>query len=242
MNKKLYFQEKAIKHFKKLFHKTNISADKSNEIRIKNNSYVKMSININGKNNKITICAAEGTGKISINVIGDNNELFIGKIICHGRTNINSYCSNGKINIYAAEVTNGLTIYNGCEKWHTETSRGEITIGEGTIINSCLIFNPYTHARINIGQKCILTDSVSIYNTDTPKISDVTGSELFNIINETANIDIGDNVKIEQGAIIKKNANIGNNTIVEKYKVVPDTPTTKISDNTNSIMQTRSAE
>ena len=218
--KELYFLEKAKRHRLKSKSHIKVYADKSNEVRINKATYSDITVNVNGKNNQIVICSAEGTGEINIDVKGDNNTVFIGKILNVGPTIINAYCSDGKIELPYIVVNKNLTVLNGDKENCSKITGGCIRIGEGSNILDASITNPHSDAYINIGKNCLFSSDISVRNTDGHPIYDIETKKCLNKVRAGNGIDIGDHVWIGLGATILKNAAIPNDSIVGTQAVV----------------------
>ena len=219
-SKKSRFKEKAKRHRLKSFTSIKISADKSNEIHIKECSYTKININISGKNNRLFIYSANGTGNINIDIAGDNNIIFIGRIVNRGLATIKAYCSNGEISIPETGIINNLSICNGYKEQYQKITGGKISIGSGTKFGSCFIFNPHSNTHINIGKQCMLSDDITIRNTDGHPIYNAETKECLNKVCAGNGIDIGNHVWIGLGASILKNTKIPDASIVGSEAVI----------------------
>lgn len=218
--KGLYFYEKAERHRLKSKSRIKVCADKSNEIRINKATYSDITVNVKGKNNKIVICSADGTGDISIDVKGNNNTVFIGKTLNPGQIAVGVYCSDGKIEIPHIDVIKNLTLINGDKENCAKITGGCVRIGEGSNILDASITNPHSDTYISIGKKCMFSSGISVRNTDGHPIYDIETKQCLNKVGAGNGIDIGDHVWIGMGVTILKNAAVPNDSIVGTQTVV----------------------
>ncbi len=219
--KRASFERRAKKNFVRAKKRIRISADKFNQIRVINKTEAHIEINVSGKNNKIYVISENerSIGKITVDVIGDNNKIFIRNITALGTATIKSHGNNGMIRINGMVAKDNLLIYNGYK--HLKITGGCISIGETVSVGSnCFIFNPHSNTHITIGKDCMLSDDISIRNTDGHPIYDIETKKCLNKVRAGNGIDIGDHVWIGLGATILKNAAIPNDSIVGTQAVV----------------------
>ena len=214
------YEKKAQKHLLKSKTYIKIDADSSNEIRIAKDTSLDITVQVKGKNNKVVICSTEGLGKLDIEIIGDNNAIFIEKIITKGKIIISNCCSNGKISVGQLSVIKELKICNGYHEHYAKITGGKISIGNNVFIEDAFIFNPHSDAYIDIGNSCMLSDEISIRNTDGHPIYDVETKECLNKVQYGKGIDIGEHVWIGSGVTLLKNTKIPENSIIGTQAVV----------------------
>ncbi len=167
------------------------SVYKKNNIQI--NEKIKKNINLNicGENNSIIIKSESINGKIDINIYGDNNFIFIDN---------NVYLSVS-ISIFMGQNHPYFgKIYNSSFEILKDTSIEQM---------SYVTYNSNTYCKI--GEDCMLSYGITIYNTDAHPIFDKDTKQL---INRAKGIEIGKHSWICQGVTILKNSTIPNNSIV----------------------------
>lgn len=104
-------------------------------------------------------------------------------------------------------VTNWMKVCMGCD--------AEVTIGDGTTAVSCEIDASW--GNIHIGKDCMFSWNTFVRNDDGHHIFDIETGER---INKCGTITIGNHCWIGQDAIVLKNVNIGDESIVGARAVV----------------------
>lgn len=104
---------------------------------------------------------------------------------------------------------------------------------------NCMIVCMGNNKTIEIGQDCMLSENIDIWNTDSHQITDMQGS----IINLNNNVKIGNHVWIGKKASILKGVTIGSDSVVGMSSVVTSdmdnnsiyvgNPARKVHDNIN---------
>lgn len=133
---------------------------------------------------------------------------------------------------------------------YVEGDNNTLTIGKGTLLHDCSIFirgnnsdiiigdNVTIHSKgkivcqghgvnIVIGNECLFSECVDIWNSDTHEIRNSNGE----IINRPRSINIGDHVWLGKGVSVLKGANIEPNTVIGMKSIV----TSKITANTIAV-------
>ena len=161
----------------------------SNEVILKNVEVLHSEFLINGKNNHIELNkSSHCIYNLSLKIFGDNNNVRIDE----------------------NAIIYGLRIVirgNGCQ----------VTIGRDFSENeNCMIVCMGENNYVNIGNGCMLSSDVDIWNTDSHRILDTSG----NIINSSLPIEIGNHVWIGKKSCVLKGVNLGDNSIIGFASVV----------------------
>ncbi|GKU27233.1 hypothetical protein CFOLD11_40600 [Clostridium folliculivorans] len=155
---------------------------------VKIDSYCnKLKININGNNNNIIITGNAIVG-FAVEVYGDNNELCL--------LNIDS-------------IANSKVIIKG--------KKCIVKISDGTTIGGCRIVSSGEENMVYIGERCMLSDGIEIWASDTHRIINAEDEQL---INKAKDIIICNDVWIGQGVTILKGSKINAGSIVGMRAVV----------------------
>lgn len=161
----------------------------SNEVILKNVEVLHSEFLINGKNNHIELNkSSHCIYNLSLKIFGDNNNVRIDE----------------------NAIIYGLRIVirgNDCQ----------VTIGRDFSENeNCMIVCMGENNYVNIGNGCMLSSDVDIWNTDSHRILDTSG----NIINSSLPIEIGNHVWIGKKSCVLKGVNLGDNSIIGFASVV----------------------
>lgn len=161
----------------------------SNEVIFKNIEILHSEFKIDGKNNHIMLNrSSHCIYKLSIKIYGNNNI----------------------IRIEDNAIIYGLRIVirgNGCN----------VSIGRNFIENqNCVIVCMGENNYIKIGDDCMFSSDIDIWNTDSHRILNATGD----IINACLPVKIGNHVWIGKRSSILKGVTLGDNSIVGFASVV----------------------
>lgn len=135
------------------------------------------------------------------NIIKINNKLLHSEITIEGNNNLLSFEEGGFIS-----HSNILIRANNAH----------ITVGKRTDILSVYIICQGERNYIEIGDDCLFSRDIDIWNSDTHTIYDSDG----NVINYSAPIKIGNHVWIGKHVRILKNVTIGDNTVIGMNSLV----------------------
>lgn len=192
------FFQKVIDHFfKKKKHKSCI--DTSCIIDINPLDLKKVRLNVQGKNNVIKIgsLSEKMFSIIDISIYGDNCSVYIDD---------NFYTS------YGIHILLGLNHQN-----YGKIENTHLKIGKDTSIESARIVTFNSNCSISIGNECMLSENIMLYNTDShPIYNKGTGK----IINYVKNLTIGDHCWLGMNVKILKNVSIADGCIVGAEAVV----------------------
>lgn len=164
-------------------------SQRSNKLYIYQAKILNSRFNINGSLNKITINKTDNLFYgLNINIIGDNNNILI--------QNNATIC--------------GLSIVikgNGCQ----------VSIGRNFTENqNCMIVCMGEKKHVQIGNDCMFSSDIDIWNTDSHRILNAIGDT----INPCLPIKIGNHVWIGKRSCILKGVTVGDNSIVGFASVV----------------------
>lgn len=163
--------------------------NKSNNINFRHIRIFNSHFSLNGENNSVKI---------------DNSEKII-----HGLS-VKIYGNNNFLEIKNGACIFGLRIVIRGESSH-------ITIGENFSENiNCMITCMGRNNYIQIGNDCMFSENIDIWNTDSHLITDTSN----NIINKNKPIIIGNHVWVGKNSVILKGVTIGNNSIIGMSSVV----------------------
>lgn len=181
----------------KLKYHSNFFVEESNTVIISNSiDRKKLHLSVKGKNNKIIINDCFILNNLTIQIFAENSFLEIGK---------GSGFNNFKILMGANNPNAGLL------KNHT------MKIGENVSIEGALIVATCGNTELVIGDNCMISDKISIYNADTHPIFKKNTKE---IVNRSKNLYIGNHCWIGTGVTILKNTIIPDNSIIGAGSVV----------------------
>ena len=173
------------------------------------NSHVKYILyKVKGINNIIKVCNSKVV-KSSFSFNGNNNSIIF-------EDNANMYYTN--IDIWGG---NNKVYLNGCSGILSLILRGnncEVVIGKDSTMETCYMVCMGQGNSITIGNDCMFSGKVEIWNSDTHLITnmDMIGLNPSKPINIRNHVWIGKDVKILKGVTIGNNSVIGMGSIVTK--------------------------
>ena len=176
-------------------------------IRHKNN------VNKLSENNIINI--AKGNEKhITFDVVGENNTISIPtELKNNAQIHIRIFGDNNKIIIKDGfNLSNNMLIVIGQNhKNFGKVTNSEFIISKNTNVESMkyITFNSNTYCHI--GENCMFSFDINLYNTDGHPIFD---KDTGKVVNKVKGIEIGNHCWIGQGATILKNSIIPSNSII----------------------------
>ena len=185
---------------------------KNNHIEISPCDYQTVSLKIKGKNNTVIIKKRpEKAGKIKISMAADESTVVIGENV---------------------HVSSSLKILMGQNHPNFgKVSNAKCIIGDGTSFESTEIVTFNSNSSIEIGEKCMFSTGIKIWNTDAHPIFD---KETGRILNKVGALKIGSHVWCGAYVSILKNTRIADDCIVGWGAVVSgkfDTPNGIIAGN-----------
>lgn len=161
---------------------------------------------VNGLNNIINVYNSKVT-KSSFVMNGNNNIITF-------KDSANLYYTN--INIVG---DNNQVCLNGCSGILSLTIRGnncKVIIGEKSTMETCYMVCMGQENSIVIGDDCMFSGKVEIWNSDTHLITDMEGHG----INPSKPIIIGNHVWLGKGVKVLKGVNIGHNSVIGMGSIV----------------------
>ena len=170
--------------------------------------------------NKIFI-SAQNQKKVYLNITGDNNTVIVKDFSESSIGNlVVSLCGNNCSIVIDANVHIGgnLNIYVG--QIHPNFGMVEnvhIYIGKYTSFESTNIITYNSNSSVEIGDRCMFSYGIVLYNTDAHPIFD---ADSGNIINSVRKLQIGNHVWIGANATILKNTVISDGCIVGMGSIV----------------------
>ena len=157
---------------KKIFHKKkqepNRVADDSTVIHIHPEDSHKIWLNVQGKNNVINIgkLSPKIVGDIHISVYGDNCSVNIG---------------DGFFTCYGVHILLGLNHEN-----YGKITASHLKIGNNTSMEGARIITFNSHNTISVGDECMLSENIMLYNTDSHPIYDKSTGKIINYVDSEA--------------------------------------------------------
>ena len=160
-------------------------------------------------------------GRVKLSVTGDNNVVIIKKLSekTGGKVSVSVAGNNCSIILDAGIfIGNALNIYAG--QIHPNfgmINNAHIYIGKGTSFEKTTISTANANSSIEIGERCMFSYGITVYNTDSHPIIDAKSG---NIINKVRQLKIGNHVWVGANATILKNTCIPDDCIVGWGSVV----------------------
>ena len=166
----------------------------NNNINIPKKNIKNFNLVLHGKNNTI--------------ILNENNRLSDNAII--------NISLNGDNNFIIFNEGFGLSSYLSIEVGRKHPNYGEvqncsITIGEGTTIESATFVMVNSNSHIKIGKNCMFANDITLYNTDTHPVLDLSTGKMINYVK---GIEIGEHCWLGRNCTILKNTTIANDCIV----------------------------
>ena len=176
-------------------------------------------LNINGKNKTVIIKnrSALKKGRINIQIYGDNNTIVIGANVTISN-NLDIIIGNPHPNFAPAYYC-------------------ELNIGNSVSIESLQYCTFNSGAKCNIGDYCMFSYGITIFNTDAHPIIELGTSKIINYVDK---IEIGEHVWVGAHATILKNSVVPSDSIIGYNAVVAgkfDEPHTCIAGNPATVVR-----
>lgn len=201
--------------------------------RLKRKKELKKGVDIKdlGINNVIEVDKSAFRGRmISICVEGDNNTIKIADTSkIEDTLVINLYADNSEITIGKGFRTlSPVQIMYGINRPNFyKTDNISLKIGDNVSVGDCKFFTFEKDSSISIGDDCMISGAVNIFNTDGHSIYDMDG----NLINKAHSITVGKHCWVGSDVTILKNISIADDTIIAMKSMV-----TKSCDESNVIL------
>ena len=188
---KIYRKCKNIYRFKKY-------KQKENTIQVSDSIIGQLKLNIDGKRNHIIIkhVKLNPKARLCINIIGDNNNIEIGNISLGDKL----------------EIKLGLLHQN-----FGPIHNSKFIIRDNTSIENLEYIAFNSNSNCYIGNDCMISYSVVLYNTDAHAILEYDTNKLVNFVN---GINIGNHCWIGRNVTILKNTTIADDCIIGSNSVV----------------------
>lgn len=151
---------------------------------------------------------------------------------CTGENNRVRFYEGANISYSRVGITgsNNTVIFDGCSGIISITVRGDnqiVKIGRNTIIESAYLVSMGYGNSITIGEDCMFSANIEIWNTDSHLITDLNDNPLNH---KNTPINIGNHVWLGKNAAILKGVTIGDNSIVGFNTVVThDVPSNSVA-------------
>ncbi len=169
-----------------------IKLQSCNRIEIAPEDLMRVQLSVNGCNNVVRIGRLKsGRGRVIVMVHGSDNEIIIGD---------------------GCAVSNELLIVAGITPANFGPVKDvHIHIGQRTSFENTRIQTFNSHARIAVGERCMFSYGINLYQTDGHPVLSV---ETREVLNRVGNMCIGNHVWVGANATITKNVTIGDESIV----------------------------
>ena len=164
-----------------------------NHIEIAEEDKAHVSLSVHGKGNTIIVKKlCQGiSGMINISLAGNNCKIVLDEGIW----------VSGVLNIIAGQVHQNFGLIDNTL----------ISIGKYTTFENCNIITYNSNAVLEIGERCMFSCNIHLYNTDGHPIYNMDGTKL---LNKARTMKIGNHVWIGGYATLLKNVQIADNCIV----------------------------
>lgn len=171
----------------------------TNRIEINPADRDRIKLRLTGDNNTVIVKKLSDAtgGKISVSLAGNNCTVVLDEAINIGEA----------VNIYAGQIHPNFGMI---ENTH-------IYVGKGTSFEKTVIATANSNSSIEIGERCMFSYGITVFNTDMHPIVD---AENGNIVNKVKTLKIGDHVWVGANSTILKNTVIPDNCIVGWGSVV----------------------
>ena len=167
------------------------------EISPQDERYIKL--NIIGENNTVIVkkLASDSSGKLLVSIAGNNCSVIIDEGVHIGTS----------LEIIAGRIHPNFGMVGNTH----------IFIGQRTSFESVLLMAANANSSIEIGERCMFSYNINVYNTD---MHPILRAEDKSIINKVGKLKIGDHVWVGYDATILKNTTIADDSIIGWGSVV----------------------
>lgn len=158
-------------------------------------------------------------GNIRFNIQGCNNIVRLSNMHVNpwAVIQVNIYGLNNEIVIDDVYIGEKLLILQGQDHPNFgEVHDSIIKIGKGTSIEGMRYITYNSNSNCFIGNECMVSTDVTLFNTDAHPILDIDTGKVINKVN---GITIGEHCWIGEGTTVLKNSKVHNNCIIG-YKAV----------------------
>lgn len=181
--------------------RSQIELDKimSNRIEISPQDERYIKLNIIGENNTVIVkkLASDSSGKLLVSIAGNNCSVIIDEGVHIGTS----------LEIIAGRIHPNFGMMGNTH----------IFIGKRTSFESVLLMAANANSSIEIGERCMFSYNINVYNTD---MHPILRAEDKSIINKVGKLKIGDHVWVGYDATILKNTTIADDCIIGWGSVV----------------------
>ena len=157
---------------------------------------------------------------LNLNVMGKQNKIIVKNVICNDYTRIvlNLAGDNNYINITGVKINKDLRITVGADSGNFKPVNNHyLCIGKNTSIESMVYESYNSNTGCTLGEDCMVSFDVLIFNTDAHPILDYRTNKLCNFLKK---INIGNHCWIGKNVVVLKNSVIADDCIVGGYSVV----------------------
>ena len=157
-------------------------------------------------------------GKVSLNIQGGNNKIRIGEITGNGTINLSMFADDCEIVIGSVTLSGILTILYGQDHFNFgKIHNAVLKIGEGCHIASASIFTLNSNSSIVVGERCYLSANTVLYNSDGHPVYKK-GTRSF--AERVGSMTIGNHVWLRNNVTMLINSSIADDSIVGWGSVV----------------------
>lgn len=173
----------------------------------------------NDKSNIINI-DTEIMGNIKMKIGGVNNTIILKNIRVgqDSRINIEIYGNNNIISINDISLSQNISIQMGQRHdYFGDIENAQFTINKNTSIEDMKYITYNSNSKCIIGEKCMFSFGITIYNTDAHAILDYKTKRLVNFVD---GIYVGNHCWVGMNVTLLKNTIIPNDCIIGAQSVV----------------------
>ncbi|MDO5760740.1 MAG: hypothetical protein Q4Q06_06925 [Bacteroidota bacterium] len=169
---------------------------------------------LTNKLNNINYVDDEILNSLYLNINGKENKIILKNIECNKNSRIvlNLTGDNNSINITGVKINKELRIVVGAVSFNFKPVNNHfLDIGKNTSIESMIYESYNSNTGCTLGEECMVSFDVLIFNTDAHPILDYRTKKMCNYLSE---INIGKHCWIGRNAVILKNSVIADDCIV----------------------------
>lgn len=159
-------------------------------------------------------------GKVRLNIIGHGNRVHLTRISCNPHTYIyiQIFGNENSVSLDQIYIGNELRIIMGQDHPNFGRIRDSVfKIGGGSSVESMRYITFNSRVFCKIGKDCMISNDVSLWNTDAHPIVNFRTGEM---INQVHGIEIGDHCWLGEKASVLKNSFIPEDSIIGYNAVV----------------------
>lgn len=159
-------------------------------------------------------------GKVRLNIVGKNNRVYLTNIVCNPHTYIyiSIFGNQNQVSLDRVYVGNEMRVIIGQNHPNFGTvTNVALKVGGGSSIESmrCISFNSNTTCEI--GENCMISSDVTLWNTDAHPILELKTGKVLNWVK---GIRIGDHCWLGEKSSILKNSVVPNDCVIGYNAVV----------------------